>query len=140
MKRMKEVELLKIPKEKMGRVNMNGVRLEAHEYDTICHLASYGLDIEVIKPINMPKVHNADCLINGLIWEAKSPNGGGNSTIARQFHKASKQSDKMILDLRRVKLEAQRAEREARFRFEKSKNIKRLMLITKDDRLFDIKK
>ena len=124
----------------MGRINMNGVRLEAHEYDTINYLASYGLDIEVIKPVNTPKTHNADYLIKGLIWEAKSPNGSGSSTIARQFHKASKQSDKMILDLRRVKLEAQRAEREARFRFEKSKNIKRLMLITKDDRLFDIKK
>ena len=119
---------------------MNGVCLETHEYDTIYYLASYGLDIEVIKPINTPRIHNADYLIKGLIWEAKSPNGGGNSTIARQFHKASKQSDKMILDLRRIRLEAQKAEREARFRFEKSKNIKRLMLITRDGKLFDIRK
>lgn len=61
-------------------------------------------------------------------------------SASRQFHKASKQSDKMILDLRRVKLEAQKAEREVRFRFEKSRNIKRLMFITKDGKLFDISK
>ena len=140
VKRIKETELLKVPKEKIGRINTNGVCLEAHEYNTIHHLASFGLDIEVIRPTNTPKTHNADYLIKGMVWEAKSPNGGGNSTIARQFHKASKQSDKMILDLRRVKLEAQKAEREVRFRFEKSRNIKRLMLITKDGKLFDIRK
>ena len=79
VKRTKETELLKVSKKKIGRINTNGVCLEAH-------------------------------------------------------------SDKMILDLRRVKLEAQKAEREVRFRFEKSRNIKRLMLITKDGKLFDIRK
>lgn len=137
---VKIVELQRVPKNKVGRVYIGDTHLEAHEYDTIYFLASFGFEIEVIRPTNTPRTHNSDFLIGGAIWEAKSPEGAGNSTIARQFHKASKQSDRMILDLRRIKMQPSKAEHEAMIRFEKSKSIKRLILITKDGRLLDIRK
>ena len=137
---MKVRELKKVPKHKIGRVDTNGVHLEVHEYDTIYCLASFGFDVEVIVPTNTPKTHNADYLINGSLWEAKSPIGGSTSCISRQFHKASKQADKMILDLRRIKMGAVKSRCEAISRFEKAKGIKRLIMITKDGRMLDLVK
>ncbi|MBR3332174.1 hypothetical protein IKG28_00890 [Candidatus Saccharibacteria bacterium] len=137
---MKEIELKKVSNARIGRVNTCGAHLEAHEYDTIYFLASYGFDIEIIKPSNTPKTSNPDFLIKGAIWEAKSPNGSGSSTIARQFHKAGKQADRLVLDLRRIRLSVDISEKEAKKRFASSRNIKRLLLITKDNRLLDIRK
>lgn len=138
-KQPKVTELRLVSKAKLGRVDTRGVRLEAHEYDTIYFLARYGFDIEVIKPTNCPKTKSPDFLIDGSIWEAKSPEGAGASTIGRQFHKASKQASKMVLDLRRIRLPAAKTEADAIRRFAKSTSIKRLLLITKDGRLLDIR-
>lgn len=138
-KSLKITELNLVDRAKLGRVDTRGVHLEAHEYDTIYYLARYGFNVEVIRPTNCPKTKNPDFLIGGSIWEAKSPEGSGSSTIARQFHKAGKQADKIVLDLRRIKLPAARAEAEAISRFSKSCSIKRLLLITKDGRLLDIR-
>ncbi|MBR3253078.1 hypothetical protein IKF84_03340 [Candidatus Saccharibacteria bacterium] len=137
---MKIRELRRVSADKVGYLKKNDIRLEPHEEDTALYLTQYGFNIDVIKPNNTPKTNSPDFLVNGVIWEAKSPEGGGNSTIARHFHKASKQAGKMILDLRRIKRPAEKAEREAKYRFEKAKNIKQLMLITKDGKLFDISK
>lgn len=137
---MKIVELKRVPKNRFGRVITNDVCLEAHEYSTLYFLSSFGLCIEVIKPSNTPGTRSADYLINGAIWEGKSPDGSGNSTISRQFHKASRQADRLILDLRRVKIPKDKAKREALNRLEKSRNIKRMLLITKDGQLLDVKR
>ena len=130
----------KVPKKKVGHIITNGVKLKPHEESTAVFLAQYGFNIEFIRPTNTYRTRSADFLVNKSIWEAKSPDGGGNSTIGRQFHVASKQADKLILDLRRIKLPAVKAENQAKTRFEKSKNIKSLLLITKDGRLLDIKR
>ena len=139
-KSLKITELNLVDRAKLGRVDTRGVHLEAHEYDTIYYLARYEFNVEVIRPTNCPKTKNPDFLIGGSRWEAKSPEGSGSSTIARQFHKAGKQADKIVLDLRRIKLPAARAEAEAISRFSKSCSIKRLLLITKDERLLDIRR
>lgn len=137
---MKIIERNRVPKNKIGRIKLNNIHLEPHELKTINFLILYGFNIEVLKPSNTPSIKNADFYIKGIIWEAKSPNGSGNSTIARQFHKAGKQSDHMILDLRRVKLDSNKAKNEAFNRFNMSRRIKRLLLITKDEKLLDIAK
>ncbi|MDO4889517.1 MAG: hypothetical protein Q4A25_02420 [Candidatus Saccharibacteria bacterium] len=107
---MKITELKQVARNKIGRVNLNNAHLEAHEYETILFLNLYGFDIEVIKPHNIPKTHNPDFLIGGAVWETKSPEGSGNSTVSCQFHNAGRQSDRLIL------------------------------LITKDKKLLDIKR
>ena len=133
-------ELRRVPSNKIGRVDKHGVEAKPHEESTALHLAQFGFDIDFIMPSNIYKTKSADFLVNGAIWETKSPEGSGNSTVGRQFHEASKQSDKLVLDLRRIKLPAEKAQRHALSRFEKSINIKRLLLITKDGRLLDIKR
>ena len=137
---MRIVELTKVSKNKIGRVNKNGVKLYPHEDSTALHLAQFGFDIEYIMPRHIYKSTNPDFLVNGVIWETKSPEGCGKNTIKHQFDGTSKQADKLILDLRRIKLPSDKAERQAKDRFEKAVNIKRMFLITKDGRLLDIKR
>lgn len=46
----------------------------------------------------------------------------------------------MILDLRRIKLPADKAERQAKTRFEGATNLERLLLITKSGKVLDIRR
>ena len=137
---MKIIELQRVSKDKIGRVNKNNVKLYPHEDSTALHLTQFGFNIEYIMPSHIYKSTNPDFLVNGAIWETKSPEGGGKNTIKHQFDGTSKQADKVILDLRRIKLPAEKAERQAKDRFEKAVNIKRLLLITKSGKVFDIKR
>ena len=137
---MKVIELEKVASERIGRVDKHNVDAKPHEESTALHLAQFGFNVDFIMPRNTYKSKSADFLVNGAVWETKSPEGGGNSTVGRQFHEASKQADRLILDLRRIKLPADKAKRQALARFEKAVNIKRLLLITKEGRLLDIKR
>lgn len=137
---VKITELKMVPKNKMGMIKNDGVRIEPHEYDTALFLTNYGFRIEVIRPINIPKTKSPDFLIAGALWESKSPVGSGKSTIPRQFHRSKKQANRMILDLRRINLSAKIAETEATRCFRAARNIDCLLLITKDKRLLDIKR
>lgn len=137
---MKIVELKRVSMDRIGRVNKNGVKLYPHEDSTALHLTQFGFDVEYIMPRHIYKSTNPDFLVNGTIWETKSPEGNGKNTIKHQFDGTSKQADKIILDLRRIKLPAEKAERQAMARFEKAINIKRLLLITKSGRVLDIRR
>ena len=133
-------ELQKVAANKIGRVNKNAVKLLPHEDSTALHLAQYGFNIDYIMPRHAFKAKNPDFLVNGVVWEAKSPEGNGKNTIKHQFDGTSKQSNLMILDLRRIRMPSDKAKSQAIARFEKTKNIKRLLLITKDGSLLDIKR
>ena len=137
---MKIIELQQVPKNRRGKLYKNGVKIEPHEESTARFLTKYGFIIDVIRPVNTPKVHNPDFLINGVIWEAKSPEGKSNNTIERKFHEASSQASNFILDLRRIKRPAKKSENEALKEFKKSSRIKHMMLITKDRKLLDYRK
>ena len=137
---MRILELEPVQKERYGRISKNGVDLKPHEDDTIIFLAEHGFNIEAIVPSYIPKNKNPDILVNGATWEMKSPEGNGKYTIQRQFSEAGHQAHKLIIDLRRTKIPAQKAERDSIFHFSKSSRIRELMIITKDNRLLDIKK
>ena len=137
---MKIIELTTPRKQRIGIVNTNNTHLENHEYETIHFLASFGFNIDIIRPTNAPGTRTPDFLLNGAVWEAKCPHGTGYSTIGRQFHYAGRQAERLVLDLRRIKLPAKEAEQESLIRFNRSRRIKHLLLITKDCRLLDISK
>lgn len=139
-KKIKISKLKKVTKRNFGHIVKNGVKLESHEEDTIELLCKYGFSIEVIKPTNIPHSSNPDFLIEGTIWETKSPEGSKESTIDRKFHEAGHQANNFILDLRRIKLVAYRAEKEALKQFKYSRSIRRLILITKEGEVLDIRK
>ena len=64
---MKIIELQQVPKNRRGELHKNGVKIEPHEESTAKFLIKYGFVINVIRPVNTPKVHNPDFLINGAI-------------------------------------------------------------------------
>ena len=100
---MKITELRCVSKGKIGRYHKNGIKPEPHEEETAKLLVLYGFDIEIIKPMNTPKTKNPDFLINGSIWETKSPTTSNLKTIKKRMHEASEQAMRVIVDLRRVR-------------------------------------
>lgn len=122
---------------KSGRLKIDGVVLQPHEVATIDFLVSVGKTIKLVPTTFHRKT--ADIKMDGKLWEIKSPRSAGKYTIEHAFEAASKQSENFILDLRRSKTLEQKAlvkvEREAKYRT----RLKRVVVITKDGRLLDIK-
>ena len=92
MGKMREIVRKAVAKNKYGRVVFNNHDLESHEIDTIFCLASFGFDVETIKPSNIPGSRNPDLLMLGTTWEIKTPTTINRETIATEFRKAVKQS------------------------------------------------
>jgi len=67
-----------------------------------CH---YKSTIEFITPIQSYKQKTPDVIMNGLLWEIKSPVGSSKkATIEKQLRTALKQSNNIIFDSRYTKL------------------------------------
>ncbi len=137
---MKIRMLQQVPHNKIGRVDKNNVKLEPHEESTILYLSQFGFDIELIRPSSTKKSNNPDILIMGTIWEIKGPESSNETTIKNRFHKASKQSDRVIFDLRRVKKDVNKVEKQVFQLYKGNAKIRRMMIIEKDGTLLDITK
>jgi hypothetical protein len=117
-----------------------GVYPEPHELETVYLLSKHGKSIEFIKP-NMTKgVRSPDIQMDGLLWEIKSPKGKSKRTIEKQFHRASKQSKNLILDLRRVKISLKKSLSETQRQFKIRRYIKKVIIITKDGKVLTLVK
>ncbi len=82
---MKITVLEKVPKDKIGHLNKNGVRLEPAEEATFKYLLLFGFNIEVIMPTSIKGISNPDILISGGVWEVKTPTTYKESTIKEDF-------------------------------------------------------
>ena len=100
-----------------GKIIPNGVRLETHEYDTILFFTNLGKNIELIPPSNTPGNRRADFLMN------------------------LKQSCNVVIDLRLTK-SSQELSLATHLSncFSSSKKAKRMLIITKQEKLLDYKK
>ena len=127
-------------KMKNGKIIPNGVTLEKHEFKTVLLITKHGINVELIPKSNRYGVHTPDIIINGIAWEIKSPIGDGKYTIQNTIQRAIKQSKYIIVDLRRTKRHQQKCIRELKNEFNKSKNLKQLIVITKTGRILDFKK
>ncbi len=134
---MKVRKLEKVAKEKRGHINKNGIKPEPNEEKTFKYLTLFGFNIELIRPVNAAKVHNPDVLIMGTIWEVKTPTSSKENTIKNRFREASKQSTKIIFDLRLITKNADDAEKQILTLFGKNGRVRRLMLIEHNGELFD---
>lgn len=137
---MKITELKPVPKNRQGQFLKNGVKLEPHEEETAKFLTLYGFTVDVIKPVNTPKVHNPDFLINGAIWEVKAPISSNKKTIKKRIHEASEQATHIIIDLRRLKKNSDEVEKSIIIRFNNNSNLRRMILIKKSGAVFEYKK
>ena len=123
-----------------GRLTQNGVHLENHEYSTVKFFLEKGADVELIPPIQIKGMNTPDIQIDGLIWEMKSPTGNGKNTMKHNVSSAKRQSQNVIIDLRRCKMEEERAICEIKHHFNLSKRLRRLKIITKSEIILDIMK
>jgi len=122
-----------------GKITPNGVSLEKHENDTIVFFTELGFDIELVPPSKTRGSKKADFIMDELEWEMKSPQSNGARTIEHAVRSASKQSENIIIDLRRSKLDTERAMTQIRFHTSKRTNIKKLIVITKNGTKLDVK-
>ena len=135
---MKIVELKRVKKEKVGRINLNGIKPESQERKTMKLLSRYGLSIEVIRPTNTPKTNNPDILMLGTIWEMKAPTSFNENTLKLRMKKAAKQAGYVVFDLRNVKKNPDKVEKYIIELFTGNSRMRRMILIRKDGRAIDL--
>lgn len=91
-------------------------QVEPHELDTAAKIAARGHKVEFLPAANIQGVKTPDLLVDGEKWEMKAPQGSGRHTISHQMERASKQSDRLILDTSRTPLDDQQIVDEVRRR------------------------
>ena len=105
---------------------------EPHEEEIAKILAThFGTTVEFLIPIDDYKRKTPDIKMLGSEWEIKSPTGNSKSTIYKQFRRATKQADNIIIDTRRTKIKYEKIENAAIIEFRKRPSIKRVLLIRK---------
>ena len=124
------------------RVELEGVKMEAHERDSILRLRKLGFDARPIMPTGT--AGTADVIIGNQLWEIKSPVGNSHkTTIAEQFSRAKKQSHYLVIDCARTKLSDDFVTKEARRQLVTPRikhSIKKVRIITKAGQIIDIMK
>lgn len=113
-------------------------QLRFHEVNAILLLLDYfDADITCISP-GFGKT--PDLRIKNIEWELKSPQGNGVKTIENTLKKARSQSDSIILDLSRIKMNGNQALSRTKYYLRNNKHgIRRLVIITKNRKLIDFK-
>ncbi len=120
-----------------GILKTNGVHLANHEYETVKLLMENGFDVELIPPSSIKGLRMPDIMINNVPWEIKSPTGSGKHTIKHNIQNATHQSNNIIVDLRRCGLPQDQSIKELKHRFDLSKRLRNMMIITISDILID---
>lgn len=78
--------------------------------------------------------------MDGLMWEMKAPKGDGKWVISNIIKKAERQSENLIIDLRRSKLSQDKSISLLMREFEHSKRLRRMKIITKSRSIIDLSK
>lgn len=123
-----------------GILVQNGVHLEAHEYNTVKFFLERGHDVELIPPSKIKNLQMPDIMLQNVPWEMKSPIGNGKYTIKNIIQNASHQSENIIVDLRRCKMDQSQAQKEIQHYFNLSKRIRRVKVILKSEETIDLTK
>lgn len=123
---------------KKGKIVTNDVKMEMHEWVTVEFLMDYGYDIELIRKSNKYGVHTPDICMDKLFWEMKAPKGEGKSLMKNTLQKAVRQSENVIIDLRRVKRYQMKCLAEIKREFDNSRSIKRIKIITKSGKMIEL--
>jgi len=115
-------------------------RPEPHELDTAKFFNKLGKDVEFLTPSRTKGMRNPDIKMNGVLWEIKAPQNNGKHTIEHIFRKALKQSKNIIFDLRRTQMSNDKSISQITRQFTLIKDVKRLLIISKSNKLLDLKK
>ncbi len=116
-----------------------GVFPERHELETASVFLADGDDVEFIAPSRTKGSRTPDVKINGVLWEMKTPMGKGRSSVANALRRAVKQSDSVIIDGRFMRLSDDDIKHELIRNIPLTKSLRRLVLITKQSNIIDLR-
>jgi hypothetical protein len=122
-----------------GILSVGGIFLEPHEVATVNFLVACGKQVELLVPSRQKGIKTPDILLDGQEWEIKSPKGIGKYTIQHAFKAGAKQADYIIFDIRRMR---KKPEENIIAKIQKeldvSKTVKRVLVITKTEKIIDL--
>jgi len=98
----------------------------------------YQQSIEFLKPIDDYKRKTPDYVMGGVLWEIKTPQGKSRATIGRILKRASKQSRNVVIDCSFMGLPFDSIVNLLRFELGKRRQIKKVVLITKNKEVIEI--
>ena len=132
MPRMKKV---------VGIIDISALNIppEKHEYEAARYFAKRGKDVVFLKPSDIKKQRTPDFLMDGKMWELKSPIVYGRNSFEDNLRRAVRQSEHIIYDLRYLNMnDEQRYIRELN-KWKAKKRIKTLLVIKKNGQLLTTK-
>lgn len=106
-----------------------GLNVEPHELKTARTLASYGADVHFRQLVHGNNKRNPDTIMFGRIWEYTPPTGSGKDTIAKQFRKAKRQAERLVIELRRCGLDDSDAIDQIKRRFYGKRQFRQMIII-----------
>jgi hypothetical protein len=114
---------------------------EDHEIKIARILAEhYNCIVEFLKPINSYKIKTPDFVMNGLLWEIKSPIGNSKKhTIKDQFKNAKGKMHHLVIDGSRTKLSDDFIEGRIRFELNTHRSVKKMLFIKKSGEVIEVK-
>ena len=128
-------------KKEQGQIIIqSGANVWPHELKTAEALAAAGYTVEFIRRSKKQHETSADCVIDGAVWEMKSPTASQLRRVQRTLRDALKQSRNVIFDSRRMKgLPDKAIERELRKWAVELKHLDRLLFVGRGGTVIDIK-
>lgn len=85
-----------------------------HEVLTALRLAEEEMDVLFRIDSRKKGAKNPDAEMNQQVWEFKAPTGEGKNTVDSQMKRAGKQTERLVLDLRRSELDDKKSIRDVR--------------------------
>jgi len=127
---------------KAGKIDISSLDTppNEHEFLTAKFLSNLGNDIVFIALNRRRGAKTPDIIMNGVDWEIKCPRGCSSRTIENNFRAAVQQSGNIIFDLRHTPLPDENCIRELQREFAPRKFAKKMIIITKKQKIIDIKK
>jgi hypothetical protein len=127
---------------KLGRIIIpHGANIWHHELLTADALAGAGYIIEFLATKNMKHAKSPDALMNGEIWEIKSPVASKLSAVERNLKRAYRQSANIVFDSHRMgRMPDKSIQNELIKQFKLTKNIKQLLFVDRKRDVIDISK
>jgi len=112
-------------------------RPEDHELSAALILAAYfKTNVVFLRPTSRK---TPDVEIDGTKWEVKSPRGNGKKTIDNNFRTARRQSQNIVVDLRRIKMHQRKAISRVNFFLSSGPHrLKKVLVITKKSEVIEI--
>jgi len=111
-----------------------------HEMKTAQALADTGNMVQFISKNDGLRIKSPDIMINGVIFEMKSPKSDKLSAVERNLKRAYHQSVNIVFDSRRMKRLSDRAiEKELVKQCSLTKKIKRLLFVNRKGKVAEIK-